>query len=251
LNVASGEKHEVKGGSMKLSQNNCRSCLLKTDQNVSPRLQEVSDSHGVDKYVSPVKVTSRRKTAPSTSFNAGHTLAAAKSEESGSQFQYNTGYKRRLFVSRTPAFKRSASTVKSRDAGGVGSSSEATALGLSTISGSPAQKDYEVVSSSGPFLVKQVSSQRISNYVDNLSSKLHEEDPDSSGSRCLEALYMPRSSGNYVHRLSRSETSLSSISTPKSPRSPKNDLRDVRDVRRLITSKNVSILYRDSVRNAQ
>jgi hypothetical protein len=76
LNAASGEQRQVKDRSMRLSQNNRRSSSFKTEQTVSPGLQEASDSQGVNKHVSPVKVTSRRKTQPSTSFNAVHTPAA-------------------------------------------------------------------------------------------------------------------------------------------------------------------------------
>ena len=76
LNVVSGEQHQVKDRTMRLSQNNRRTSSLKAEQTVSSGLQEASDSHGVNEHVSPVKVTSRRKTQPSTSFSAVHTPAA-------------------------------------------------------------------------------------------------------------------------------------------------------------------------------
>ena len=63
LNVASGEKHKVKDSSMRLSQNSSSSSSIKTH-----------------KTVSPVKVTSRRKPAPSTS-KAVHTAAAVCSTD--------------------------------------------------------------------------------------------------------------------------------------------------------------------------
>jgi hypothetical protein len=138
-----------------------------------------------------------------------------KSDESGSESPRRTGYKGRLVFSSTPAFEQSASTVKSRDAGGVGSSSKSvdqnsTPSGLRTLTGSPAEKDNEMVFHVGP-LVTELSP-RISHSVGNLSSDLHEEGPNSSGSRYLESLHVPKSSGKRVHRLSRSESSLNSFS---------------------------------------
>ena len=140
---------------------------------------------------------------------------AAKSDESGSESTRRTGYKGRPVFSSTPASKQSASTVKSRDAGGVGSSSKSvdqnsTPLGVRTLSVSPSRKDNEMVCSVGPVIIHL--SPRISNSVGNLSSELHEEGPDSSGSRYLEYLYMLKSSGKRANRLSRSEASLNSYS---------------------------------------
>ena len=137
----------------------------------------------------------------------------AKSDESGSESPRRTRYKGKPVFTSTPALKQSASSVKSRDSVGVGSSSKSvdqisTSLGLRTLSGSPAQKDYEMVCSVGSLIS---SSPRISNSVGILSSELQEEGPSSSGSRYLESLYLPKSSGKRVHSLSRSETSLNSF----------------------------------------
>ena len=417
LNVASDDHHQVKDRSMRLSDNNRRSSSFKTEQTVSPGLQEASDSHGVNKYVSPVKVTSRKKTQPTISFDAVRTPAAvcptgrhsptvsaerthdvaklksigssakkipqhdmpksqfkqlmnksvqstsglsvkkdakiseplpstphmqgkprsmtasstvatfqttglysssksgklseklspksvprirkcssppeieqkaihvspsnipvhkkksrralrfsalrvqnpesvelssgsqqtegkegsvapststskltasgkksrtlrltqtAKSDESGSESPRRTGYKGRPFFSSTPVFKQSVSTVKTRDAGGVGSSSKfvvenLASLGLRALSGSSSEKDNEMVRSLGRRIM-EVSSPRISNSFGSLSSELHGEAQNSSGSRYSESMHVPKSSGKRVQRLSRSKTSLHSLS---------------------------------------
>ena len=406
LNVVSGEQHQVKDRTMRLSQNNRRTSSLKAEQTVSSGLQEASDSHGVNEHVSPVKVTSRRKTQPSTSFSAVHTPAAvcttgrqsptvsadhthdiaklkinvssakkipkrdtrksqfkhlmnqsvqstsafsikkdakisesllstphvqkksrsvtascpvvtfqttglyssrksgklseklspksgpnsplvslsntpiykertprkalrfstlgvqypesvelssrsqqtegkdrsvapststskltasvkksrtprvtqtAKSDELGSGSPHRTGYKGRPVFSSTPAFKQSASPVKSRDAGGVGSSSKSvdrnsSPLHLRLIPESPYRKDYEMICSVSPLIKDVPPPPVIPELPGNLSLELHEEGPNSSGSTYLESLYVPKSSGKRVHKLSRLETSLNSFS---------------------------------------
>jgi hypothetical protein len=166
--------------------------------------------------VAPSTCTSKLTASVRKSRTSGVT-EAAESGEYGSEAPLRTGYKGKPVSSSTPAFKQSASTVKSRDAGVVGSlpksvDQNSTSVGLRTPSRSPTQKDYEMVSSSRSFLLKQVLSQRISNSVGNLPSELHEEGPSSSGSRYSESPYVPKSSGKRVHRLSRSETSLNSVS---------------------------------------
>jgi hypothetical protein len=124
---------------------------------------------------------------------------AAKSDKFCSESLHRAGYEEKPVSSSTPAYKQTASAMKSRDAGVVGSlrkfvDQNSSSVGLRTPAGSPAQKDYEMVSRSGSFLLKQVS-----------------EGPDSSGSRHSGSMYDPKSSEKRVHRLSRSQTSQNSV----------------------------------------
>jgi hypothetical protein len=174
--------------------------------------QQAEDKEG---SVAPSTSTSKL-TASVKKSRTPRVTQTAKPDELGSESPRTTRYKGRPVFSNTPTFKQSAATVKSRDAGGVGSSSKSvyqnsTSFGLRTLSGSPAQKDNEIVCSVGPLII-EVSSPRISKSVGSLPSELHEEDPNSSGSRYLESLYVPKSSGKRGHRLSRSDTSLNSFS---------------------------------------
>ena len=184
-------------------------------------------TEGKEGSVAPSTCTSKL-TASVKKSRTPRVTQTAKSDEWGSQSPRRTGYKGRPVFSSTPAFKQSASTVKSRDAGGVGSSSKSvdensTSLGLRTLSGSPAQKDNEMVCHVGTLIIK-ASFPWTPNSVGSLSSELREEGPDSSGSRYLESLYVPKSSGKPVHKLLRSESSLNSFSPTTSLSSQGSDI---------------------------